>query len=48
VATVFADMLKPTSKFAGAFQQVAFAVFDRSVGETTYQAFADQFKGGVL
>lgn len=48
VATVFADMLKPTGKFAGAFQQVAFAVFDRSVGETTYRAFADQFKGGVL
>jgi uncharacterized protein (TIGR02452 family) len=48
VATVFADMLKPTGKFAGAFQQVTFAVFDRSVGEATYWAFADQFKGRAL
>jgi len=48
VATVFAVMLKPTGKFAGAFQQVAFAVFDRSVGEPIFRAFADQFKGGVL
>lgn len=47
VAAVFADLLKPTGKFAGAFSQVVFAVFDRSVGETTYRAFAERFLGGL-
>jgi len=48
VAAVFADLLKPTGKFAGAFSRVVFAVFDRSEGETTYRAFADVFNGGKL
>ena len=48
VATVFADLLRPNGKFAGAFSQIVFAVFDRSEGATTYQAFTDQFKGGAL
>ena len=48
VATVFADLLKPAGKFAGTFSQVVFAVFDRSEGATTHQAFAEQFSGGAL
>ena len=46
VATVFADLLRP-GKFAGAFEQVVFAVFDRSPDAATYQAFADVFKKGA-
>lgn len=48
VAAVFADLLKPTGKFSNVFSQVVFAVFDRSTGETTYRAFAEQFLGGAL
>jgi hypothetical protein len=44
VAKIFGDLLKPAAKFAGVFSKVTFAVFDRSPGETTYQAFADVFK----
>ena len=47
VAAIFADLLKPASKFAGAFPHVVFAVFDRSEGETTYRAFAEVFNGGT-
>lgn len=47
VAAIFADLLKPSAKYAKAFSQVVFAVYDRSEGSTTYKAFADQFKGGV-
>jgi len=43
---VFADLLRP-GKFAGAFEQVVFAVFDRSPDAATYQAFADVFKKGT-
>jgi len=46
VAAVFADLLKPDGKFASAFTQLVFAVFDRSESLTTHQAFADQFKRG--
>lgn len=42
VARIFADMLQPGGRFAGAFAKVAFAVFDRSEGETTYRAFAER------
>lgn len=42
VATVFAELL--SDPFAGAFSEVAFAVWDRSETEATYQAFAQQFK----
>jgi uncharacterized protein (TIGR02452 family) len=48
VARIFADLLKPTGKFAGAFDEVVFAVFDRSENEATYRAFADEFNGGAL
>lgn len=40
VARIFADLLKPAGKFAGIFDAVAFAVFDRSESESTYRAFA--------
>ncbi len=47
VATIFADLLKPSGKFAGVFAGVSFAVFDRSEEMTvTYRAFSEQFKGG--
>ena len=46
VATIFAELLKPSGKFAGVFTGVSFAVFDRSEGMATYQAFAERFKGG--
>jgi hypothetical protein len=45
VATIFAELLKPMGKFAGAFTEVAFAVYDRSENFSTFQAFADEFKG---
>jgi uncharacterized protein (TIGR02452 family) len=44
VAHIFADFLKPAGKFAGVFDDVVFAVFDRSEGEATYRAFAEEFK----
>ena len=47
VAKIFAELIRPTGKFAGAFSQVTFAVFDRSEGETTYRTFEDLFKGGA-
>jgi uncharacterized protein (TIGR02452 family) len=47
VARIFADLLKPAGKFAGVFNEVVFAVFDRSENEATYQAFADQLKGSA-
>ncbi|HEY6229543.1 MAG TPA: TIGR02452 family protein [Verrucomicrobiae bacterium] len=39
VARIFAELLK--TKFAGAFEHVAFAVFDRSESGSTYRAFAE-------
>ncbi|HMP82116.1 MAG TPA: TIGR02452 family protein [Verrucomicrobiota bacterium] len=42
VARIFADLLQPGGRFAGAFGKVVFAVFDRSEGETTYRAFAER------
>jgi uncharacterized protein (TIGR02452 family) len=44
VARIFADTLKPPGKFAGAFDEVVFAVFDRSENEATYRAFAEAFR----
>jgi uncharacterized protein (TIGR02452 family) len=46
VARIFAELLKLPGKFSGAFGQVVFAVFDRSLGEATYQAFARTFHAG--
>ena len=48
VAAIFAELLKPSGKFAGAFAGVTFAVFDRSDDLATYQAFAERFKGGAV
>lgn len=45
VAKIFADLLKPAGRFAGAFSRITFAVFDRSAGETTHRAFAEVFNG---
>jgi uncharacterized protein (TIGR02452 family) len=39
VARIFAELLK--TKFAGTFEHVAFAVFDRSESGSTYRAFAE-------
>lgn len=46
VAKIFAELLKPPGKFAGVFQEVAFAVFDRSEDLGSYQAFCEHFRGG--
>lgn len=43
VARVFADLLKPSGAFAGVFDRVVFAVFDRTENEATYRAFAETF-----
>ena len=48
VVRMFAELLKPPGKYADAFHEVVFAVFDRSENEATYRAFADQFKGGGM
>lgn len=45
VARTFAEFLNTPGKFTGCFAEVVFAVFDRSQGETTYRAFAEQFGG---
>lgn len=44
VARIFAELLKPPGKFAGVFDEVVFAVFDRSDDKTTYRAFAEAFR----
>ena len=46
MAAIFADYLKPRGKFTGAFNQVVFAVYDRSDNLMTYQAFAEKFEKG--
>lgn len=43
VAKTFAEFLKPPGRFADAFAEVVFAVFDRSEGSGTYRAFAEVF-----
>lgn len=47
VAAIFAELLKPPGPFAGAFDEIAFAVLDRSEGQSTFRAFSEQFKGGA-
>lgn len=44
VAGIFAELLKPPGKFAGVFTEIVFAVFDRTEGEATYRAFANEFE----
>lgn len=44
VARIFVELLKPPGRFTGAFDEVVFAVFDRSENEATYRAFADVFQ----
>jgi uncharacterized protein (TIGR02452 family) len=46
VARIFSELLEPPGKFAAVFNEVVFAVYDRSEGLTTYRAFAERFKGG--
>jgi uncharacterized protein (TIGR02452 family) len=41
VASAFADLLKPSGKYAETFSRIVFAVLDHSEAETTYRAFAD-------
>jgi uncharacterized protein (TIGR02452 family) len=45
VASIFESFLKPPGKFADVFEQVVFAVFDRSQNLGTYKAFAQQLMG---
>jgi uncharacterized protein (TIGR02452 family) len=45
VARIFAELLKPPGKFVGVFDEVVFAVLDRSENEATYRAFQAQFRG---
>lgn len=44
VARSFAEFLKQPGRFTGGFEEVVFAVFDRSENEATYRAFAEIFK----
>ena len=43
VASIFAGLLKSPGRFAGAFHEVLFSVYDRSEGAVTLRAFADAF-----
>lgn len=43
VARTFAGLLKHHGRFASAFEEVVFAVFDRSDEEATYHEFKEQF-----
>jgi len=45
VARTFAELLDTPGRFAGRFEEVVFAVFDRSQDEATFRAFAEQFGG---
>jgi len=47
VAAIFAGLMKPPGRFAGAFGEVVFAVFDRSDDLATFRAFAERFNGGA-
>jgi uncharacterized protein (TIGR02452 family) len=44
VAGIFADLLNNSGKFARAFNQIVFAVFDRSDTVNTFNAFAEEFE----
>jgi uncharacterized protein (TIGR02452 family) len=48
VATIFTELLKPPGRFASAFTEVDFAVYDRSEDLATYRAFAERFQGGGM
>jgi hypothetical protein len=45
VAHIFAELLNRPGAFAGVFDEVAFAVFDRTESQVTYHAFAECFRG---
>ncbi len=47
VARIFAELLNQPGAFAGTFDEVVFAVFDRTEKQETYQAFAECFRGGA-
>lgn len=47
VARTFTELLNTAGKFVGAFEEVVFAVLDRSEDAGTYRAFQEQFGGGV-
>jgi uncharacterized protein (TIGR02452 family) len=48
VAATFARLLTHTGDFATAFQEVVFAVFDRTGGQETFGAFAETFIPSVI
>jgi hypothetical protein len=43
VAKIFAELLTPPCRFAGAFAEVVFAVLDRSEDSRVHRAFARRF-----
>lgn len=43
VAAIFAGLLKAPGKYSGVFSEVVFAVYDRSMDQATYRAFAEIF-----
>jgi uncharacterized protein (TIGR02452 family) len=45
VAAIFAELLLSPGEFAGAFEEVVFAAYDRSENLATYRAFAARFNG---
>lgn len=45
VARIFSDLLTSPGRFSNVFAVVAFAVYDRSEGAGTYEAFAKKFTG---
>lgn len=44
VASIFAALIKPPGRFAGAFRDVLFSVYDRAEPPLTLRAFANAFK----
>jgi len=45
VATIFRELLETPGKFAGSFDEVVFAVYDRGENHLIYRAFSDVFRG---
>jgi len=48
VARVFAELLSPGGSFGGSFDEVLFAVYDRSEDQNTYNAFVNTFADVTL
>ncbi len=44
VASIFAELIKPTGRFAGMFRDVLFSVYDRAEPPLILQAFVNTFR----